>query len=414
MKNIFIIFIVILIVGLIDFVVIYNIVENKKTNPIVEEKQEFDLEADMKKYYNKYVITTKETSLYTYENNQYIKIGSINKDIELELSEPDYLNEYFYIPNLKYYIYYKDVTKIDNINTVEKDYENYIVFNENIVTNDIVSFYDKNKKNYVVEKSLSLPIIIKEDDSYGVEYGGKLLFVKKEDVKEIIDSKNTTLNHTDGIRTLVYHAFYDSSAGKYCSSIICHDKSQFESHLKYLKENDYYGVTMNDLEMFIDGKIQLPEKSVLLTIDDGEKSVIDIAIPLLNKYEINATMFLITSYGKKEEYYSPYLEIHSHSHNMHKTGICPGTDQGSPFVCHDREILLEDLKKSRELLDGSTVFCYPFYEYNDYAIQILKEAGFTMAFNGNWTKITVGSNKLELGRYTILRTTTLNEFIDLL
>ena len=73
-------------------------------------------------------------------------------------------------------------------------------------------------------------------------------------------------------------------------------------------------------------------------------------------------------------------------------------------------MLLEDLKKSREQLKGSTVFCYPFFEYNDYAINILKEAGFTMAFAGGRQKIKVGSNKMTLPRFGVINTTTLEAF----
>ena len=48
---------------------------------------------------------------------------------------------------------------------------------------------------------------------------------------------------------------------------------------------------------------------------------------------------------------------------------------------------------------------YPFYEYNDYSIEILKKSGFTMAFAG-WTSknnnlVIVGSDKFRLPRYPI-------------
>ena len=74
-------------------------------------------------------------------------------------------------------------------------------------------------------------------------------------------------------------------------------------------------------------------------------------------------------------------------------------------ICLNKETLLADLKKSREQLNGSTVFCYPFFEYNDYAISVLKEAGFEMAFIGGRYKIKVGSNKYKLPRYGIINTT---------
>ena len=88
--------------------------------------------------------------------------------------------------------------------------------------------------------------------------------------------------------------------------------------------------------------------------------------------------------------------------------------QGSPLKCLDKDILLADLKKSREQLNGSTVFCYPFFEYNDYAINVLKEAGFTMAFAGGRQKIKVGSDKMKLPRYGVINTFNINNFINMI
>ena len=94
---------------------------------------------------------------------------------------------------------------------------------------------------------------------------------------------------------------------------------------------------------------------------------------------------------------------------MHKAGDCPN-GQGGGIQCLSEKIIQEDLKKSREKLNNTTYFCYPFYEYNDYSISVLKEAGFTMAFGGTLEdgkrKVTVGSNKFKLPRYVIYNTTT--------
>ena len=94
---------------------------------------------------------------------------------------------------------------------------------------------------------------------------------------------------------------------------------------------------------------------------------------------------------------------------MHTPNVCSG-GQGSILKCGNKEELLADLKKSREQLNGSTVFCYPFFEYNDYAINVLKEAGFTMAFAGGRQKIKVGSNKMKLPRYGVINTSTMEDF----
>ena len=102
--------------------------------------------------------------------------------------------------------------------------------------------------------------------------------------------------------------------------------------------------------------------------------------------------------------YSGYIEYHSHGDNLHNQGICPG-GQGGAIKCLNKTKLLEDLALSRKKLAGSTAFCYPFYEYNNYSISVLKEAGFTMAFGGTGEggnyKVKPGIDKFKLPRYVI-------------
>ena len=141
---------------------------------------------------------------------------------------------------------------------------------------------------------------------------------------------------------------------------------------------------MEDISLFVDGKIQLPKKTVVITIDDGY--FVQAMINVLEEFDFHATLFLIGKAGNPSDYQSPNLEIHSHTYGLHYTGACSG-GQGSPLKCLSRDKILEDLKKSREQLNGSKVFCYPYFEYNDYAISLLKEAGFEMAFIGKRQKI---------------------------
>lgn len=77
---------------------------------------------------------------------------------------------------------------------------------------------------------------------------------------------------------------------------------------------------------------------------------------------------------------------------------------------------MNDLKVSREKLNGSTVLCYPFYEFNDYSIKLAKEAGFTIAFAGESSyknsHVTVGSNKYKLPRFVVVDYTKMTEFTE--
>ena len=371
---------------------------------------------DINNHYNKYVVTNKETKLYDKDHKE---IGKIGKGVNLELDDMEITDEtdYFKISNLEdYYIKYKDVDK--GLEPIKNDrYKKYIPYNQNVKSEDKVTFYDSDKNLvYTLNEKIDAPIIVKDKEYYGIEYNDLLLYVKRDQVS-VYDHHNTDKKNTNGAAVLNYHFFYnennrDEAAG--CQEEICASSSQFKSHLEYFKNNNILTITMNELEMYMDGKIQLP-KSVLITIDDGGRT--KVAVDMLTEYKMYATIFLITSwYNPKDYYKSEYIELHSHSHNLHNGGKCAG-GQGAEIKCIDKSTILDDLKKSREALDGTTAFCYPFYEYNDYSEGLLKEAGFTMAFIGEVTAsygpyklAEVGGNKMRIPRFVVVTYTTISEF----
>lgn len=392
--------IILLLISILAITYIIN-QQNKKEEIAKQEKIEKERQNkvdDINKHYGNFVITNKKTNLY---DEQYKQIGSIDQGYELKLSNINitYETEYFLIDELNYYVKYQDVDKIENLSEKNTRYKKYILFNENIVTNDITNFYNDNNLVLTINKSYNLPIIIKDTDKYYVELNNELYYVLKNDVKEVVTTQNTIDNSRNNIAILTYHAIYDPKV-ETCTSEICHTESQFDSHIKFFADNNFLSLTMEEMDLFLDGKIKIPTNSVSITIDDGYLGVR--AIPILEKYKINATLFLITSSYSPELYKSNYLELHSHGNNLHKQGVCPG-GQGGGIKCLPKETLLADLKTSSEKLNNSKVFCYPFYEYNDYAVSVLKEAGFKLAFIGGYRKAVQGVNKLLIPRYTVVR-----------
>ncbi|MBQ2873319.1 MAG: polysaccharide deacetylase family protein [Bacilli bacterium] len=407
---------VIFLIVTIILIITISIVCFKINSDRIKELKEQKLTSDILKHYNEYVITNKESNLYKLENNSYLKSGKIAKEEELILTKKEitFKDEYLKIENLadEYYIYYKDIDAIQELSEIEESrYKKYIPFNENIVTKDTTNFYDESDNLiYSIDTSFNLPIIVKKKDIYGIEFNDRLLYVKKEDVSETKENKNTDKKNTSGIAVLNYHFFYDetkASERNDCNQIICKSKSGFKKHLDYIKENNIFTPTMSEFEMYLNKEINLP-KSTLITIDDGWRT--GIATSLLEEYKLNGTIFLITSWFEEINflYNKKYVEYHSHGDNLHNQGVCPG-GQGGAIKCLAKDKLLADLALSREKLDGSTAFCYPFYEYNSYSIEVLKEAGFTMAFEGGFKKATPSTNKFKIPRYVMYDSTTVSQ-----
>lgn len=384
-----------------------NLLSTKKTTkPIKKEIKEEQL--------NEYVKTNKTINLYIKEATEYKKIGEVTENTILHIKND--INDYYKVEDLDedYYIESKNLSNYEEEIKIDNRYKNYIVFNKNIKTTNTTSFYDENNNLiYTINKDMNLPIIVSEDDKVGVIYNNKIMYIKLDDSSIIVDNNNTSNENTKGIGVLNYHFFYDESKEeekKDCNQIICLPISKLKEQLDYIKNNNYFTPTMNELEMYIDGKIQLP-KSVVITIDDGWRA--QEGLNIINDYKLNATIFVITGSYDANSFKKEYIEVHSHSEKLHEAGVC-STGQGGGIQCLDEEIILNDLKTSSSKLNGSTVFCYPFYEYNNYAISMLKKAGYTMAFAGeesdSYNMTTTKTNKYKIPRFVILSSTTMNDF----
>ena len=219
--------------------------------------------------------------------------------------------------------------------------------------------------------------------------------------------------HRDGVAVLNYHFFYD---GNNSCGINCININKFEEQLKYLQENNYKTLTMDEFRRWMYGQINVPQKSVLITIDDGAKGTGkqngNLLIPMLEKYQMHATLFLITGWWGINNYRSDYLDIESHSYDMHTENYCQGVSRGAKMLCLSHDDVLNDLKKSIDITGSNNAFCFPFYVYNESTINAVKEAGFKLAFVGGNYKATRSYNKYLIPRFHIYGNITMDEFIS--
>ena len=225
--------------------------------------------------------------------------------------------------------------------------------------------------------------------------------------------KVTTKKGTgEGIPILMYHYFFDSEAGETGKDSNWMDVKDFEKQLKYLSDNNYYYPTWQEVYDFVEGKITLPSKSVVITMDDGHKSIYTYAIPLLEKYKVKATAFIITSKdnAKKIKKYTnhEYIEFQSHTHNMHQGGCSGG--HGGLFRCISYDKGLADLKKSIEFLGKSDALAYPFGDVTKNVLTITKDANFKVGVTTQWGYAKKGADPLQLPRVRMYKGIALSTF----
>lgn len=243
------------------------------------------------------------------------------------------------------------------------------------------------------------------------------------EVKSNTENNNETINKTDsnesnkkysgtlknGLPVLMYHFFYDKNETTGQDSNWM-EISDFEAQLKYLSENNFYFPTWKEVEDYIDGKITLPEKSIVITVDDGDDSFFELAVPVIQKYNAKATSFVITSwYGYRAGNKQSNISYQSHSDCMHE-----GASNGKGVMLSwSYDKIMNDVKQSSEILGGATIFCYPFGQYNDLDKKVLKDSGYKLAFTTEGGRVYKGSDKYALPRVRMSRGISLSSFASM-
>jgi peptidoglycan/xylan/chitin deacetylase (PgdA/CDA1 family) len=224
------------------------------------------------------------------------------------------------------------------------------------------------------------------------------------------------------IPVLLYHHLAraeDMADGKAANDMVM-SIEQFTEQMKWLYDNRYYAASVEELEQWKAGKMPLPQKTVVVTFDDGYRSNTKYAYPVLKKYGFSASIFHITSMiGQKENVieHASWADLKkckdvftnfSHSHNMHTLS----RDGKSALVTRDADDIAMDLLVSKALL-GTSFLAYPYGQFNRTTKKLAEEAGFRMAFTTEAQYATRKSDAFEVPRFTVTPNITLEAFASL-
>ncbi|MCD7100692.1 polysaccharide deacetylase family protein [Pseudoclavibacter sp. 13-3] len=170
----------------------------------------------------------------------------------------------------------------------------------------------------------------------------------------------------------------------------------FEEHIRYISENDYYLPTWDELDAFVDGRLALPRKSVIVTDDDADSSWIDLAAPIVERYKVMTTSFVITS-ARTDAAPNRFVLQRSHTDDMHRAGA----NGRGRMVNESAQVVAQDLQTSADILGVKEVVAYPFGHHNAVAEQGVRQAGFDLAVTVAGGTVHQGSDKLALPRVRI-------------
>ncbi len=214
-------------------------------------------------------------------------------------------------------------------------------------------------------------------------------------------------------------------------------KDVFLSHLDALAAAGYETLSFDDAIAYVEDGKDLPEKSVIITFDDGYLSTYDIAFPALQERGMKGTVFVIGHAVGKDLYKdtgkamiphfsyeqaremadSGYMDVESHTYDMHqyaplepdggRKGVLPKDGESKEAY---RESLKQDLEQS---LNGirqgigreSHILAYPQGLHTEDSEAVCRELGIRITLTTKMEHAVLKRNDPEslylLGRYSI-------------
>ena len=213
-------------------------------------------------------------------------------------------------------------------------------------------------------------------------------------------------------------------------------ESNLESHFQYLKDNGYTVITVEDYIAFAKGERPAPPKAVLLTFDDGYASFYEKVYPLLKRYNYSAVLSVVVSWlelrapdevGRlvtwqqlKEMQDSGYVEVASHSYDLHRRGSANPQEDGAIIAenrlfngkSYENEAAyrgrlaydFEQVQKimNRELGRSARVMVWPYGGYSTQALEAARTAEFSVALGLGGGRNQMGENSLLQGKRGIV------------
>lgn len=197
------------------------------------------------------------------------------------------------------------------------------------------------------------------------------------------------------IAVLYYHSIQVMPGS---TAVVNPDK--FTEQMQYLADNSYRPLTMAEFSDIMEGRIEAPDKPVLLTFDDGYVDNHSTVMPLLAKLGFPATLFMSPGVMDDKRFinWDQAKDLRDSGWDIMPHGMThPYLNK---LTAEEQAWEITEARKQIEENLGVTadVFCYPYGLYNNATLKILKDNGFRYAFTIDQGKTTPSQHPYKLKR----------------
>ncbi|MDC3156184.1 polysaccharide deacetylase family protein [Pelagibacteraceae bacterium] len=226
-----------------------------------------------------------------------------------------------------------------------------------------------------------------------------LLFLKSISLTFLLVGATFANEVKNSATVFMYHKF---GVSKYPSTSVTID--QLNSHIEELTKEKY---TIKSLNFIIDTIINdgdLPENTIGISVDDADKSFLEVGWPLFKKNNIPVTLFVTTGTISNNQKYINWDQIRK----LKEEGVIIGAH--SHTHAHMPDISIEEVRNEietsnkiflKELGEIPTLFAFPYGETTDEIIELVKEFKFKVAFGQHSGIINETSNMYYLPRFSL-------------
>ncbi|HRA55217.1 MAG TPA: polysaccharide deacetylase family protein [Thermoflexales bacterium] len=176
---------------------------------------------------------------------------------------------------------------------------------------------------------------------------------------------------------LMYHHIGAPRAGRFSVT-----PAKFAEQLKWLRDQGYRSVSIDDIASAAQGGPPLPPKPIAITFDDGWRDQYDIALPLLKEFGFKATFFVVSGWVGRGRTLMTWAELRDLRARGHWVGSHSVT-HGAAAKQTDKVVAYEVIQSrntiSRELGGPPTIFAYPLGSIDARAEALARAAGYVAA-----------------------------------